>query len=327
MDDDIGDELTPALAGSGDPSMRAHSSSPRRLPMYERAAGRWWNPQFRSPTLEAQYWKCSFSQLRDRFRSGLIYIALVIAAWTVYLALFDQTFIQHWVVSLCLIAIIFAMFAFTACAAQYQRFYMPTSFLCTFLICLVTLLIFSAENQAAFMSPVASLATSFQVVLLIYTVIPLPLYLCILIGTIYSVLFETLIKNKLGLEETGYIKLVLHVGVHLLGVHLFILTQVRQRKTFLKVGQSMLARKDLELETQFKDHMIQSVMPKKVADELLKDASELRRPSASNDSNCRTSNATQVDHTIKLWEESRIEEPKPGLLRLAYRSFMGFRIS
>ncbi|KAK6036805.1 hypothetical protein COOONC_25690, partial [Cooperia oncophora] len=31
----------------------------------------------------------------------------------------------------------------------------------------------------------------------------------------------------------------------------------------------------------------------KVADELLKDASELRRPSASLDSNCRTSSATQ----------------------------------
>ena len=62
----------------------------------------------------------------------------------------------------------------------------------------------------------------------------------------------------------------------------------------MKVGQSLLARKDLELETQFKDHMIQSVMPKKVADELLKDASELRRPSASLDSNCRTSNATQT---------------------------------
>lgn len=40
---------------------------------------------------------------------------------------------------------------------------MPTSFLCTFLICLVTLLIFSAESHAAFMTPVASLATSFQV--------------------------------------------------------------------------------------------------------------------------------------------------------------------
>lgn len=39
---------------------------------------------------------------------------------------------------------------------------------------------------------------------------------------------------------------------------------VRQRKTFLRVGQSLLARKDLEMEKQLKDHMIQSVMPKKV---------------------------------------------------------------
>lgn len=87
------------------------------------------------------------------------------------------------------------------------------------------------------------------------------------------------------------IKLALHGCVHLLGIHLFILTQVRQRKTFLKVGQSLLARRDLEKETQFKDDMIQSVMPKKVADELLKET-ELRRPSASTESNCRTSNAT-----------------------------------
>jgi len=59
-------------------------------------------------------------------------------------------------------------------------------------------------------------------------------------------------------------KTAIHLCIHLLGIHLYILTQVRQRKTFLKVGQSLLARKDLELETQFKDHMIQSVMPKKV---------------------------------------------------------------
>ncbi|CAB3403497.1 unnamed protein product [Caenorhabditis bovis] len=306
MEDEIG-ERTPALGGSGTGgggggglSVRAHSSSPRRVPLFERASARWWNPQFRSATLEAQYWKCSFSQLRDRFRSGLVYIALVILAWSVYLALFDRSSIQHWVVSTCLIIVILAMYAFTTCASQYQRFYMPTSFLCTFLICLVTLVIFSAESHAAFMTPVASLATSFQVVLLIYTVIPLPLYLCLLIGTVYSILYEILSKNKLGLEEIGYIKVVLHAGVHLLGVHLFILTQVRQRKTFLKVGQSLLARKDLELETQFKDHMIQSVMPKKVADELLKDASELRRPSASNDSNCRTSNATQVEQPMSI---------------------------
>ncbi|CAJ0597816.1 unnamed protein product [Cylicocyclus nassatus] len=292
MEEDPG-ERTPALGGSAGPSVRAHSSSPRRVPIFERASARWWNPQFRSPSLEAQYWKCSFPQLRDRFRSGLVYITFVCVAWTIYLAIFDKAGLQHWLTAVALVIVCLAMLSFTLCSAQYQRFYMPTSFLCTFLICLVTLLIFSSDSKSAFMTPVASLATSFQVVLLIYTVIPLPLYLCILIGVIYSCLFETLSRNRFAYGDTSNIQLVLHIGVHLLGVHLFILTQVRQRKTFLKVGQSLLARKDLELETQFKDHMIQSVMPKKVADELLKDASELRRPSASLDSNCRTSNATQ----------------------------------
>lgn len=116
------------------------------------------------------------------------------------------------------------------------------------------------------MGPVASMATSIQVVLLVYTVIPLPLYLCVLIGLIYSVLFELLSGSRVDtyIIPAG-VKFVLHTCIHSLGVHLFILTQVRQRKTFLKVGQSLLARKDLELETQFKDHMIQSVMPKKVS--------------------------------------------------------------
>ncbi|KHJ78186.1 adenylate/guanylate cyclase catalytic domain protein, partial [Oesophagostomum dentatum] len=40
-----------------------------------------------------------------------------------------------------------------------------------------------------------------------------------------------------------------------------------------------------------------------VADELLKDASELRRPSASLDSNCRTSNATNVTQQAPAEEQ------------------------
>ncbi|KAK5973183.1 Guanylate cyclase domain-containing protein [Trichostrongylus colubriformis] len=299
MEEDPG-ERTPALGGSGGPAVRAHSSSPRRVPLFERASARWWNPQFRSPALEVQYWKCSFPQLRDRFRSGLVYIS-----FDTPMRCMDNLFgnfrqgrlpalgTSSSLTAAALIMVCLAMLSFTLCSSQYQRFYMPTSFLCTFLICLVTLLIFSSDSKSAFMTPVASLATSFQVVLLIYTVIPLPLYLCILIGLVYSCLFEMLSRNRIAYGDLSHIQVVLHIGVHLLGVHLFILTQVRQRKTFLKVGQSLLARKDLELETQFKDHMIQSVMPKKVADELLKDASELRRPSASLDSNCRTNSATQ----------------------------------
>ncbi|CAJ0941909.1 unnamed protein product, partial [Mesorhabditis belari] len=299
MEDEEPGERTPALAGhmhhsrtlAAQASERAHSASPRRVPIFERASARWWNPQFKSAALEAQYWKCSFPQLRDRFRAGLLYICFVCIAWLIFLTIFGQAKIFYAVVSLTLVVVSLAIYSFTVFSAHYQRFYMPTSFLCTFLICLVTLLIFS-EGNANFMSPVATLAISIQVVLLIYTVIPLPLYLCVAIGVIYSILVELLCRNRVKFGEAEFVKFFIHCGIHMLGVHLFILTQVRQRKTFLKVGQSLMARKDLMLEKQFKDHMIQSVMPKKVADELLKDANELRRPSASLDSNCRTSNAT-----------------------------------
>ncbi|KAK0416611.1 hypothetical protein QR680_012590 [Steinernema hermaphroditum] len=274
-------------------SARQHTSSPRRrLPAVIEKSWHWWNPRFESTALEAQYWKCSFPQMKSRFRMGLFYIALSCIFWLTYLTILNQHTIQLWGAALSLILICGLIFVFTRQQVLYQRFYLPTSFLCTFIICVVTLLIFS-NNTSSFMGPVASLATSMEVVLLIYTVIPLPIYLCIVIGAFYSFIFEALCGSYRASWSPVSLQVgmlfLLHFGVHLLGLHLFILTQTRQRKTFLKVGQSLLARKDLELETQFKDHMIQSVMPKKVAEELLKETSELRRPSTSIDSNCRTS--------------------------------------
>lgn len=269
------------------PLQRSRPSISTKIPLFERASARWWNPQFASASLETQYWKCSFPQLRDRFRTGLIYICLTCALWIVYYKIFGDPTVVHWLTASGLIALSVGMLLFTLFSAHYQRFYMPTSFLCVFLLCTVTLFIFS-DNSRTFMSPIGGLATSFQVVLIIYTVIPLPLYLCILVGVIYSALFELLSSNGFEYVDKPGTKLVLHLGIHLLGVHLFILTQVRQRKTFLKVGQSLLARNDLILEAEFKDHMIQSVMPKKVADELLKETVEFRRPSSGNDARMRT---------------------------------------
>lgn len=270
----------------------AHTSTPvgqrKSVPLFERASSRWWNPQFASALLESQYWKCGFPQLRDRFRSGLIYICVTCGAWICYHAVVSdfERALYYQLTAVGIMLLTLAILVFTFCTRNYQRFYLPTSFLCTFLVCVVTLLVFSLGDRPL-ISPLGTFATSVEVILLVYTVIPLPLYLCIVIGVVYSSLFEILSMHT-GLYELQGVKLALHLCVHLLGVHLFILTQVRQRKTFLKVGQSLMARKDLEIETQFKDHMIQSVMPKKVADELLKETSELRRPSATGAMNINT---------------------------------------
>uniref|UniRef100_A0A9J2Q4E6 Adenylate cyclase N-terminal domain-containing protein n=1 Tax=Ascaris lumbricoides TaxID=6252 RepID=A0A9J2Q4E6_ASCLU len=139
------------------------SMSPRRIPLFERASARWWNPQFASSTLESQYWKCSFPQLRDRFRSGLIYVCLTCILWIIYLQIFDHADLVHWVMltAFGLVALSIGMLLFTLFSVHYQRFYMPTSFLCVFVLCTITLLVFS-DSSGSFMSPVGELATSFQ---------------------------------------------------------------------------------------------------------------------------------------------------------------------
>uniref|UniRef100_A0A1I7XSA6 adenylate cyclase n=1 Tax=Heterorhabditis bacteriophora TaxID=37862 RepID=A0A1I7XSA6_HETBA len=137
-------------------------------------------------------------------------------------------------------------------------------------------------------------------------------------------------RNKLLAEDTSYIKLVLHFGVHLLGVHLFILTQVIGIQCFYptkiniqKNWQNMQYTRNRPVYccsvpllpdiTRPNPHLAVAINQKcpvygtmRVADELLKDASELRRPSASLDSNCRTSNATQTLPN----EESTMAIPK-----------------
>ena len=69
-----------------------------------------------------------------------------------------------------------------------------------------------------------------QVLLLIYTVIPLPLYMALIITILYSITFEVL--NGLIIDQGVAIILVrfsLHISIHLIGAHIMIMTQVCKR--------------------------------------------------------------------------------------------------
>ncbi len=67
---------------------------------------------------------------------------------------------------------------------------------------------------------------------------------------------------------------ILHLCAHVIGIHLFIMSEVRSRSTFLKVGQAIMHGKDLEVEKALKERMIHSVMPRRVADELMKQSDD-----------------------------------------------------
>lgn len=108
--------------------------------------------------------------------------------------------------------------------------------------------------------------------------IPMRLWQNFLCAGIYSILFEIeslkYLPNDYEMKAKILIlRALLHICVHLVGIHILIMNVIRMRGTFIEVGQNLLVRRQLEMEKQLKEKMIHSVMPPKVADMLLKERS------------------------------------------------------
>lgn len=154
-----------------------------------------------------------------------------------------------------LIFLLFAIFCFLVLMFTQSRFYrryiMPVSIIISLSMCLLSI---ATVSFTPVLSPSSDFAICIEILMIIYTVIPLPLYLCVFIGAAFSVVFEIL--------GTGYampVRIISHVCVHIIALHILIMTNVRMRGTFMKVGQSLLVRRQLEIEKDLKEKMIHSV--------------------------------------------------------------------
>lgn len=224
-------------------NMRKHSL------LFHRASPFWWIPRFDSDILEGQYWRSTFPQIRLRFQLALLYVFIVSLSWCVY---FSAVTIHHWLAFAvsCLVMLFLSALAFClTLTSVYQNHHLLFSCLMAISVCLVTLPAHLTCRHGTIIegevSPAGLLALSMEALLLIYTVIPLPLYMCIGISSLYSVAVEALSIFVASCETNAAATLVralLHLGVHLIGIHIFIMTQVRMRCTFLKVGQLLLVR-------------------------------------------------------------------------------------
>ena len=76
--------------------------------------------------------------------------------------------------------------------------------------------------------PITSFCMAIEFLLLIYTVIPLPLPLCIGFGVCYSFAYEALALNFICNSGQGDTlgKALLHICIHLIGIQIFIMSQV-----------------------------------------------------------------------------------------------------
>ncbi|XP_049545320.1 adenylate cyclase type 9 [Anopheles darlingi] len=324
--EDIQISLAPYIQSYLSQTGRRHSCCRVMLPVaFERAAPRsWLDPRFDSPVLEGQYQASVFPQLRLKFRFALFYILLCSLVWLLYFLLDGgPTTYTPLTVSIGLI-FVFALLGLWVTGTDIYRAYTNLlSGCCAILLCMFSLALLLLTREA--LSPLGHFSICIEIVMLVYTIIPLPLWLCCTISVLYSVCFEVLSflqqtrfdynSRPVGMtgrnsgdaadfyfgvvgsasdgrpgtapngepttdggdDETFLYKIILirvliQLCVHLIGVQILVMTVVRMRGTFMKVGQNLLVRRQLEMEKQLKEKMIHSMMPPKVADLLLKES-------------------------------------------------------
>ncbi|XP_050315013.1 LOW QUALITY PROTEIN: adenylate cyclase type 9-like [Anthonomus grandis grandis] len=258
---------------------------------FERASQKsWWDPTFDSEILEDQYKKSAFNHNRFKFRYAVWYTICIAAIWLTYVLLqglltefknFSIKYILFFI--LLLYNILILLLTYT----KIFQLHMQTISLSYALSSVAFSLVFLIVSQRGLF------CHSTQLLILIYTLIPLKLYMALTLAIIYSVSFECLTSvvytSMPDMEETVltiFTKILSHIAIHLIGLHIYLMSNIRMRQTFMKVGQSLLVRRQLELEKRLKENMIHSLMPPSVAYWLLnEDESFNRRPSAESENN------------------------------------------
>lgn len=119
---------------------------------------------------------------------------------------------------------------------------------------------------------------------------------------------DNLLADDIDFSTNLAIRILMQICIHLIGVHILIMTFVRMRGTFMKVGQSLLVRRQLEVEKQLKEKMIHSVMPPKVADWLMEESEREREREDSLKKGSIPSNNTDIRSLFRPFNMHSMED-------------------
>lgn len=216
----------------------------------------------------------------------MLYIFLCAVIWFIYFLVDDSSGQDNLWRLICLAFLLLALIAmavicFTHCR-HYRNHHVITSACTALVLCSASLAFLGFTNET--FSPLGHFAVCLEIVILIYTALPMKLWLSCSIAIGYTIAFEAVnhfvvAGDAVHGSSTEFcvkifiLRVLCHLVVHLVGLHVLIMNVVRMRGTFMKVGQNLLVRRQYEMEKQLKEKMIHSVMPPKVADLLLNEAS------------------------------------------------------
>ena len=256
------------------------------LPLFfERASGNIFDPCFDSETLETEFQRLSVTIDKRCFQIALLYMAIVSVILAIYIASSHNNISYQVPLSItCAVAGVFAIliFLFTRIDKFYNRIYVARalSVSLTLLFCSAEVATFFIVNDTSF-SYSARFGLATCMITVVYTMMPaLPLYGSLILTVAYSVARELAASFSTSNKRSGYDLggiIILHLCIHALGITAVFMAQVRKRSTFWRVGQSVVAKQDLDIEQRVKNRMIRSVMPKKVADFLIENGLKHKR--------------------------------------------------
>jgi len=233
MQNRVQDSAAGVGTGTSDHADPGTTASTSRCPiLFQRSARNWWNPQFDSDVLETQHRTTSFPQVRRRFRYALDYIVISCAAWLTQFAIQRGPNWPAFVgAAAALLALAVAVHVLTACSSGYRRFALPLSLVVTVALCVCDLLTFAAEPAVPHEGDISAVGTfvwSIEIILLMYTLIPMPLYVCALAGALYSIVFEVVATSVGDMATPSYVvgRALLHVCIHAVGIHIYVMSQV-----------------------------------------------------------------------------------------------------
>lgn len=240
---------------------------------FERASSQWWKPTFDSEILEEEFQRFTAHNQR-RLVNALIYVCLVCITWGIFFAVLRREVgIEIVIGDACFVALVIALILFTKFSEMFKNCASFVSLFASVLLIAMELSLFAFPTA---LSNPARFCMCTCAIMLIYTMIHSHhLYICILMTVAFSVAHEVLSDVVRDEKEDSrpleiICRLVLHMCIHLFGIQIFFMAQVRERSTFWKVGQCVVARRDFKIEKQVKEQMIRSVMPDLVAKDLLR---------------------------------------------------------
>lgn len=220
------------------------------------------------------------------YRFALTYILLSSLAWLLYFLAGGGPADRWYQLSISLaLVVVFCVGTILVTNTSLYRGHSTwvASFTAIFL-CTSTLAFMALSDQA--LSPLGHFAICIEIIVLIYTVFPFPFWACILVSVVYSISFEVLSyltqsdyyydnffeKSATFYQKIMIIRILLQICVHLVAMYVLVMSVVRMRGTFMKVGQNLLVRRQLEFEKQLKEKMIHSMMPPSVAEKLMRES-------------------------------------------------------